>query len=279
MTRIERKSLMSTKVTGKVEAAKQALTVYLPDTRGVTISRWGRGNTKIGMDGVYTYSRLPGRPNGKFELLAQQKGFAAGTSTGTCPGSSEECESICYAKRVVNTSDVWDVWWANSINDRLPGAEDPLPDDAKLVRIHVSGDFTSVEYIEDWIRLAESRTQVRFFGYTRSWRVPELLPSLERLRALNNVELFASMDQSTDELPPKGWRRAWLENDLRAIAGSGPGAEQGLEFFLGEGVQNFTTVDGTSGYVCPEETGRRANCQECNFCILGKKGDVIFLLH
>ncbi|MCH8966458.1 MAG: hypothetical protein IID43_02175, partial [Planctomycetes bacterium] len=28
---------------------------------------------------------------------------------------------------------------------------------------------------------------VRFFGYTRSWRVPELLPSLERLRALNNV--------------------------------------------------------------------------------------------
>lgn len=35
------------------------LTVYLPDTRGVVVSPFGRGNLKIG-PGVYTYSRLPG---------------------------------------------------------------------------------------------------------------------------------------------------------------------------------------------------------------------------
>lgn len=248
----------------KVEAAKRELTVHLPDTRGVTISRWGRGNTKIGLDGVYTYSRLPGRPDGRFDELAQELGFAHGTSTGTCPGSSEECESICYAKRVVNTPLVWEMWRINSETERLPGPEDPLPDDAKVVRLHVSGDFTSEEYIEEWVRLAESRLDVRFFGYTRSWRVKGLLPALERFRALPNVQLFASMDKSIKALPPEGWRRAWIENDERL--------QQVRDDY-------WRALDGAPAYVCPEEQGRRANCQECGYCITGKKNDVIFLLH
>ncbi len=252
---------MPAKTKGKVEAAKQQLTVHLPDTRGVTVSRWGRGNTKLGMDGVYTYSRLPGRIG------------------GTCPGATPLCQDICYAKRVINTPPVWDVWARNSGRDDLP--DEPLPTDAKIVRIHVSGDFDSVPYIEAWIRLVYNRySNVRFFGFTRSWRVPELLGPLERLRALPNVQLFASMDKSMDELPPKGWRRAWLEDDPRAISGSGLGVEQGLEFWLGEGMHNFKSVDGQSVYVCPEETGRRANCQECNYCVRGTSDtDVVFLVH
>ncbi len=271
---------MPTKTPGKVEAAKRALTVHLPDTRGVTISRWGEGNTKIGMDGVYTYSRLPGSPDGRFAAVAAAAGFEPGTSTGTCPGSTAECESICYAKRVVNTPPVWAMWKRNSEDETLPWPEDdPLPDDAKIVRIHVSGDFTTVSYIEQWIALATKRPEVLFFGYTRAWCEPMLLRSLERFRALPNVQLFASMDKSMCELPPEGWRRAWLEDDLRAISGGGPGAEQGLEFFLGEGVQNFKAVDGKPVYVCPEETGRKPNCQSCNYCIRGASGDVVFLVH
>lgn len=266
---------MPTKVTGKVEAAQHELTVYLPDTRGVTISRWGRGNTKIGMDGVYTYSRLPGRPDGEFEAHAQAKGFAPGTSTGTCPGSSIECESICYAKRVISTPPVWDIWRINSETDRLPGDEDPLPDDAKLVRIHVSGDFNSVEYVEEWIRLADSRPEVNFFGYTRSWRVLELLEPLERFRALSNVQLFASMDTSIEELPPQGWRRAWIENDSRCNL-------EGVDM-QEEANSNTLTLepDGQDGvgYVCPEEMGRKPNCQSCMYCVTGQRGDVVFLLH
>lgn len=245
------------------EAQADELTVYLPDTRGVVVSRWGRGNTKLGTDGLYTYSRLPGRPDGEFEDEAVARGFAPGSSTGTCPGSTVECESICYAKRVIG-SPVWDVWRANSYPDRLPGPEDPLPDDARIVRIHVSGDFTTIEYIQEWIRLAESRPQVRFFGYTRSWRVPGLMAALERFRALPNVQLFASMDKSIKALPPEGWRRAWIENDERL--------QQVRDDY-------WRALDGAPAYVCPEEQGRRANCQECGYCITGKKNDVIFLLH
>ncbi len=271
---------MPTKIeAAKVEAAKRELTVHLPDTRGVTISRWGRGNTKLGMDGVYTYSRLPGRPDGRYELVGFAGVNAPGSSIGTCPGSSKECESICYAKRVISTPPVWEMWAVNSASEQLPGAEDPLPDDAKIVRLHVSGDFSSVEYIKEWIKLAEGRPEVKFFGYTRSWRVPELLESLERFRALPNVQLFASMDKSIEGLPPLGWRRAWIEYDLRAISASGPGAEQGLGFWLGEGMYNFKAVDGQSSYVCPAETGRKADCQSCNYCIRGHRGDVVFLLH
>lgn len=263
----------------KVKAAKRELTIHLPDTRGVTISRWGKGNKKLGADGLYTYSRLPGSPDGRFADVAVAAGMPFDTSIGTCPGSTEECESICYAKRVVDTPAVWDVWERNTRHEQLPWTDDPLPDDAKIVRIHVSGDFDTKLYIEEWIVLAKARPEVLFFGYTRSWRVAMLLPGLERFRALPNVQLFASMDKSMVELPPEGWRRAWLEDDLRAISGGGPGAEEGLEFFLGEGVQNFKAVDGEPVYVCPEETGRKPNCQSCNYCISGATGDVVFLVH
>lgn len=246
---------MSKRNDAKLAAAKQELNVHLPDTRGVTISRWGRGNTKLGMDGVYTYSRLPGRPDGRYESVAFAAGFEPGTSTGTCPGSTEECESICYAKRVIDTPPVWDVWARNSLDTN--GAEvlaEPLPSDAKIVRIHVSGDFDTPLYIQHWIKVVLEHPDVLFFGYTRSWRVPELLFDLNRLRALPNVELFASMDKSIAELPPQGWRRAWIENDSR----------------IGRDVPS---------YVCPEQTGRKANCQECGYCIVGRKNDVTFLLH
>lgn len=259
----------------KVTAAKQELTVHLPDTRGVTLSRWGRGNIKLGMDGVYTYSRLPGRPDGEFEALAQEKGFDPGTSTGTCPGSSIECESICYAKRVVNTPLVWEMWKVNSWDERLPLPEyDPLPEDAKIVRIHVSGDFSSVEYIEEWIKLAESRPNVDFFSYTRSWRVPELLGPLERFRALSNVQLFASMDKSIEELPPQGWRRAWIEDDPRCNLG-----DVDMQEVANTETETVGVDDVGRGYVCPEEMGRQPDCQTCGYCIRGRKHDVVFLLH
>lgn len=261
----------------KLKDAQHALTIRLPDTRGVIISRWGTGNEKLGTDGVYTYSRLPGSPDGRFAAASYKAGFAPNTSIGTCPGSTEACETICYAKRVVNTA-VWDVWKRNSDSETLPWEDDPLPADAKIVRIHVSGDFTTQSYIEAWIALATRRSEVLFFGYTRSWNVPQLLPGLERFRALPNVQLFASMDGDM-ELPPEGWRRAWLEDDIRAISGGGPGDEQGLEFFLGEGIHNFKAVDGEPVYVCPEETGRKPNCQACGYCIRGTSGDVVFLVH
>lgn len=221
--------------------------VYLIEDRESTISPWGRGNNKLGPN-VYTYSKLPGRIG------------------GSCPGSTAECEMICYAKRVVSNRPVWELWRTNTER----GAElPPLPADAIVVRIHVSGDFDSRAYIANWIRLVRQRPAVKFWGYTRSWQVPELLGRLERLRDEPNVQLFASVDKSMTELPEPGWRRAWIDGDERLL-------------FSGE---NFRRISGQIGnpnerpYVCPEETGRKKDCVSCQYCISGRKGDVVFLEH
>jgi len=241
----------------------QPLTVYLPDTRGVVISRFGFGNLKIGPN-VFTYSRLPGRSD---------RAALGGQSLvrGTCPGATTECQAICYASRPVQEGGpVFAMWEQNSISDTAPRE---LPPDCRLLRIHVSGDFTSEGYIDGWCRLLAAHPDVTAWAYTRSWRVPSLLPTLERLRALPNVQLFALMDVSTPELPPAGWRRAWIFGDPRAdVEPVGAVSAEGH-------ANNYRTADGAHTYVCPEETGRKPHCETCGYCFGGQQHDVTFLRH
>jgi hypothetical protein len=232
---------------------KTGITVYLPDTRAVEISRFGSGNLKLGF-GVFTYSRLAGHP--------------AFTEGGTCPGATTECEAICYAKRIGGP--VKQNYLRNLASD-VP----PIPEDCTILRIHVSGDFDSNQYIYNWTTRLLERPDVTCWAYTRSWRVPSLLADLEDLRALPNVQLFASMDGSHTDVPPTGWRRAWIDGDIRAGVQSGTHAHHSDP----EIVRNSRTFDGTMSLVCPEETKHKANCLECGYCFEGKKNDVTFLRH
>jgi hypothetical protein len=233
------------------------ITVYLPDTRGVEISRYGMGNLKIGLD-VFTYSRLPGGTSGFLNAL------------GTCPGATVECEDICYAKRISGA--VREVYQRNSSGNDVP----PIPEACKILRLHVSGDFDSVIYIENWIERITARPDVMVWAYTRSWRVPSLLPALERLRALPNVQLFASMDPSTKDAPPAGWRRSWIHRN--EPKGGWP-MEQRLRVQERQGRLIMRAVDGVPAFVCPEETGEKPNCISCGYCFEGRRNDVVFLEH
>lgn len=42
-----------------------------------------------------------------------------------------------------------------------------LPKDVKIVRIHASGDFYSRKYFLAWVKVAQARTDIQFFGYTK----------------------------------------------------------------------------------------------------------------
>jgi hypothetical protein len=261
-------------------AVTQPLTVYIPDTRGVEVSRYGKGNLKIGL-GVFTYSRLPGLPtelplgitDAQVEdgLFKQTSSFAASDRPcGTCPGATEECLRICYAARpVTEDGAVYQMWLRNGSPD-VP----PIPAECKILRLHVSGDFDSVEYIQNWIVRLGERPDVTAWVYTKSWRVPELLAHLEYLRALPNVQMFASMDKSKLDFPPRGWRRAWIDGDARG------GHPQLVRAHMDDPVtHNLVTYDGTHSYVCPEETKRQPNCEACKYCFEGKANDVTFLEH
>lgn len=232
------------------------LMVYLPDTRDVELSPYGKGNLKIGPD-VYTYSRIAGR----YELM------------GTCPGSTEECEALCYAKRIQGI--VKEQYYRNSKTPHVP----PIPEECKLLRIHVSGDFDSVEYIMNWHLRLLNRPDVTAWAYTRSWRVPALLPALEALRSLDNLQLFASMDRSAEDMPPAGWRIAWIDGDPRAGLPTKVVAHPDEVPPMWNEFQLQATKSGTKALICPEETKSRANCQACRFCFEGSRNDVIFLKH
>lgn len=249
------------------------LRVFIPDTRGVMVeARYGKGNTKIGTN-VYTYSRLPGL-QGRAALGFAHEGarIPEGDShSGTCPGATDECQRICYARGpVTERGPVFAMWERNSLTDSVP----PIPAEATLLRIHVSGDFNSAAYIDAWCRRLQERPDVLTWAYTRSWRVPSLLTALETIRALPNMHLFASMDKSHTDLPPAGWRRAWIDGDSRA------GDPQTVRAHMDDPVtHNLTTFDGGATYVCPEETKRVLDCERCGYCFSGQKNDVTFLEH
>jgi hypothetical protein len=76
-----------------------------------------------------------------------------------------------------------------------------------------------------------------------------MLPALERLRALSNVYVFASVDPGMPD-PPIGWRVAYLETDPRA-----------------------------TGLLCLHQSGDAASCHECRYCFRPGKGNVIFKVH
>ena len=190
------------------------------------------GNTKVGR--VWTFS-LP--------------------SFVTCPGASTWCRQHCYAWRFErlrpNCGRAYVRNLALSLEPDLFVGHvlESLPEDAPLVRIHVGGDYYSVEYAEAWCSICKARPNTQFWSYTRSWCVATLRPTLEQLRALSNLELFASLDPEM-ALPPEGWRRAFIEIDPRA-----------------------------SGVPCRHQQGQVASCLECGYCFREHAGNVVFKVH
>jgi hypothetical protein len=185
----------------------------------LSIGKIQRGNSKLGPK-PYHYSKTPGL---------------------TCPGESDLCSALCYAKRdmVRFSNTVPQAWKRNTEATELP----TMPDSG-LFRIHVAGDFDTISYIAQWRDAILSRPNVWFWAYTRSWRVPSLLAALEELRALPNMTLFASMDSSIPETPPQGWRIAYMGSETDAPKNTPQCMEQ--------------RAVGTPG--------KKPNCQSCGFC-------------
>lgn len=256
-------------------AKTHKLTVYLPDTRGTSISPFGKGNLKIG-ESVFTYSRLPGDPARWALGLPDELRAHDDPPMGTCPGATEECQKICYAARpVAENGPVFQMWLKNSLTEDVPFE---LPPGCTHLRLHISGDFTTRGYIDGWYALLVGRPDVKVWAYTRSWRVPNLLPSLNRLRKLPNVQLLASVDKSTktEEITPivdDGWRLAWIAGDKRLNTIY----HTKVKYLKNPAVQ--TSDLGTRSLICLEERKVKPDCLSCRYCFEPHAGDVTFLGH
>ena len=189
-----------------------------------------KGGGKVGLK-VYTYSRPP---------------------IATCPGATELCKSICYDLPYSARYPSVKLNRASNLGSSIP----PIPNTAQKLRIHIGGDFDTVEYINNWHRELSARPDVQAWAYTRSWAVPKLRRALERLRQLPNLQLFASVDRTTKGDPPAGWRLAKLVNDPPVSVERG-------------------------SILCPEQTGKRPDCESCGYCFTPreKTRHIIFLQH
>lgn len=190
----------------------------------------------------------------------------------TCPGRSAVCERVCYANgqgRFRFQAVQERLHWCYEQSQRPDFAERLVQEircqGVLVLRIHVSGDFYSADYAAKWLDVMRRGSQVKFYFYTRSWRVPEVRAVLEPMAALRCCRAWYSIDAETGLPPqvPAGVRLAYLqvENDRPEQAD--------LLFRVRHLRQEHRGRIGLP-LVCPAETPeghhRGTNCGHCGYC-------------
>ena len=132
----------------------------------------------------------------------------------TCP-FADECKVFCYAdkgsykwKPVVNKY---------AFNLALTKNPDEFKKQIQLqldkkrveyVRIHSSGDFYSLKYLKQWIKIAKNNPNIVFYGYTKS------VPLFNSVNLPPNFIFCFSTGGKKDNLIPKGSKKAVIFNNL-----------------------------------------------------------------
>jgi hypothetical protein len=121
----------------------------------------------------------------------------------TCPGSTAVCRGVCYALqhrfRFASVRRRLDWNWRQSRRDdfvdRMSG--EIRASGVLVLRLHVAGDFYDAQYAQKWLTIVKRSPRVRFFAFTRSWRIPALVPVLKELAACRAMRLWLSTDDET----------------------------------------------------------------------------------
>lgn len=131
----------------------------------------------------------------------------------------------------------------------------------QILRIHVSGDFYSANYLQKWIDIVDRSPNVRFFVYSRSWRIPDIYDKLKALARRSNVRLWLSADRDTGK-PPKlrDARVAYMAVDDADI----PTYQPDLVF---RNTIKTVAKRVALALVCPKENGvTDTTCSKCGVC-------------
>lgn len=207
-----------------------------------------KGNKKLGT-GIF-HTNLPA-------------GDSCPGASAYCGGVGEDGEGVCYAKRGFY------VMQRERYGTNLDYLrEDPAAYGLQLMadvailrpgsvfRFHTAGDIDSVRHVGIIRAVCESRPDIEFYLYTRSWNAGAALrEAIEReLFPLANLTVWASSDPTMPPTPD-GWREARIYPDE-------------------------ATAREDRKPVCPEQTGKRASCTDCGLCWNAKPTAVLaFIEH
>lgn len=214
----------------------------------------------------------------------------------TCPGSTALCRKACYAFKLANAYPTVGRKYVRNMDftdspQFVRHMVANIPPRCEF-RIHVSGDFFSVEYIQKWKQIAKARPDVTFYAYTRSWRVSELWNAIQQLASLKNVNVNLSVDDETG-IPiienAQNFRWCFLTNDdsapddlratdivFRSKHNAQPGNHQWKRKKAEKNGQDPDSVAPllhriAGAVVCPFERGQKLpenfSCSRCRLCI------------
>lgn len=214
----------------------------------------------------------------------------------TCPGMTESCGGKCYAfalARVykgVNAKYQRNLEFANS-DKFVAHMIREIPRRCEF-RIHVSGDFYSVAYINAWRKIVAKRQDVTFYTYTRSWVIPELWNEILKLNNYINININISVDEdmgvprvfgastmrwcylSHDDTAPEWLRKGDIV--FRSNHSGQPGKHKWKRkkaIRLGQDPNEVAPLIHTIGKatVCPLERGaelpKSFSCARCHLCV------------
>jgi hypothetical protein len=108
-------------------------------------------NTKLKRDGIASFSL----PAGK-----------------TCPGKGE-CAKGCYAMSgfflMPSVKKAYEANWAATNSDTFVAemVSEIIKKKALVIRIHASGDFYSLIYLNKWLAIVQACPSVKFYAYTK----------------------------------------------------------------------------------------------------------------
>jgi hypothetical protein len=185
-------------------------------------------------------------------------------------GMTEACEDVCYALDFVfitpsakkKHGDNWE-----RAQDTAEFASDLYAEiryrRVKRLRIHVAGDFFSVDYLKAWTWVASRCKTTRFLFYTRAWRDPAMREPLIEISSLPNVFAFWSEDRETGPCDIPVGRRCFLCTNLQD------------ELLVPPGVLVFRHKTATvakflnGSWVCAKEQGTKTGvtCSSCEQCV------------
>lgn len=212
------------------------------------------GNQKLGRHLIWSFSL----PSGKADV---------------CVGMTQTCKRVCYAARLESYRP--SAAKRYKINLRLSRRRGfvrrirafIVANHIRILRIHAGGEFWSRRYTRKWLAIIRRSPKVRFYSYTRSWRVPVIRQVLDEMAAEPNLQLWYSADRDTGlpEVVPKRVRVAWL----MTTADDRPPRPVDLIFRVQSLRRTqLAIVDDTP--VCPAEDGFRRKhpmtCDQCRTC-------------
>lgn len=188
-------------------------------------------------------------------------------AVSTCPGRSDLCSAACYARsgryRFKTVTDRLEWCYQQSLREDFSTrmVAEIKRKGALVVRLHCSGDLYSAEYALKWLEVMRQCPKVRFYLYSRSWRIESIAAVLEQMAALRCARIWFSIDSETG-IPakvPVGVRLAYLQ-----VNQDEKPELLDLLFVVRRLRRHARRV--SLPLLCPEQAGQAENCGDCKRC-------------